>query len=96
MIKTHTEEQSQLTRLTVEELADFKKVHEEYQKVLFDLGINAIDIEETKKKLDELNKNKIDLISQIKEINDKRLTLTTKLANKYGDKQVDLETGDLR
>ena len=97
MLKRNVEEQTQSTdQLTVEELADFKSVHEGYQKALFDLGIVTITIEETRKKLDELNGNKIDLIDHISEINEKRLVLTAKLGDKYGDRQVDLETGVLK
>jgi hypothetical protein len=96
MLKRNVEEQTSLLSLTVEELADFKSVHEGYQKALFDLGIVTITIEETRKKLDELNGNKIDLIDHISEINEKRLALTAKLGDKYGDRQVDLETGELK
>jgi len=96
MLKRNIEEQTSLLSLTVEELAEFKSVHENYQKALFDLGIVTITIEETRKKLDELNGNKIDLIDHISEINEKRLALTAKLGDKYGDRQVDLETGELK
>ena len=97
MLKGNAEEQTQLNdQLTVEELAEFRNVHEGYQKALFDLGIVVINIEETKKKLDELNGNKIDLIDHINETNEKRLALTAKLGDKYGDRQVDLETGKLK
>ena len=47
-------------------------------------------------KIDELNGNRIDLISYIQEVNEKRLVLTAKLGEKYGDRQVDLETGELK
>jgi hypothetical protein len=96
MLKRNIEEQTSLLSLTVEELAEFKSIHENYQKALFDLGIVTITIEETRKKLDELNGNKIDLIDHISEINEKRLALTAKLGDKYGDRQVDLETGELK
>ena len=96
MLKRNIEEQTSSLSLTVEELAEFKSVHEGYQKALFDLGIVTLTIEETKKKLDELNGNKIDLIDYINETNEKRLALTAKLGDKYGDKQVDLETGELK
>ena len=96
MLKGIAEEQTQLLdQLTVEELAEFKSIHEEYQKTLFDIGIVTINIEETKKALDELNGNKIDLIDHVKGVNEKRLALTAKLGDKYGDRQVDLETGKL-
>jgi hypothetical protein len=97
MLKRNAEEQTQsLNQLTVEELAEFKSVHEGYQKALFDLGIVVLNLEEAKKNIDELNGNRIDIISHIQEINEKRLALTTKLGEKYGDRQVDLETGELK
>ena len=96
MLKRNIEEQIQSTdQLTVEELAEFKSVHENYQKALFDLGIAVLNIEEAKNKLDELNGNRIDLINYVQEVNEKRLALTAKLGDKYGDRQVDLETGKL-
>lgn len=97
MLKQNTEDQTQsLDQLTVEELAEFKSIHEGYQKSLFDLGIVILNIEEAKKKLDELNGDRIDLINYIQEVNEKRLALTAKLGDKYGDRQVDLETGKLK
>ena len=97
MLKGNAETQTQsLDQLTVEELAEFKSVHEGYQKALFDLGIVVLNLEEAKKNIDELNGNRIDIISHIQEINEKRLALTTKLGEKYGDRQVDLETGELK
>ena len=96
MLKRNTEEQTSLLSLTVEELAEFKSIHEVYQKAVFDLGILTLDIEETRKKLDELNGHKIDLTDHINETNEKRLVLTAKLGDKYGDRQVDLETGELK
>lgn len=97
MLKGNAETQTQsLDQLTVEELAEFKSVHEGYQKALFDLGIVVLNLEEAKKKIDELNGNRIDLINYIQEVNEKRLVLTAKLGEKYGDRQVDLETGELK
>jgi len=97
MLKGNAETQTQsLDQLTVEELAEFKSVHEGYQKALFDLGIIVLNLEEAKKKIDELNGDRIDIINHIQEVNEKRLVLTAKLGEKYGDRQVDLETGELK
>jgi hypothetical protein len=97
MLKGNAEEQTQsLDQLTVEELAEFKSTHENYQKALFDLGIVVLNLEEAKKKIDELNGDRIDIINYIQEVNEKRLALTAKLGEKYGDRQVDLETGKLK
>ena len=97
MIKPHPENQPQsLDQLTPDELNEFKSIHEDYQKSLFDLGIVVVNIEEVETNLDELNGTRLDLISHINEVNEKRLVLTARLGEKYGDRQVDLETGNLK
>jgi hypothetical protein len=90
-------EQTQPTEhLTPSELENFKSVQTEYQKAIFDLGILSLSIDEAQSKISDLLENKTKLTSYIDEVNTKRITLTTELGEKYGDKQVDLETGELK
>ena len=90
-------EQTQPTEhLTSSELENFKSVQTEYQKAIFDLGILSLSIDEAQSKISDLLENKTKLTSYIDEVNTKRITLTTELGEKYGDKQVDLETGELK
>ena len=88
--------ENQLNKLTPEELIEFRNLHTEYETSLFDLGLLTIDYDLTQEKLNDLNKNKQTLINNIKSINEKRIALNTELSGKYGDKQVDLETGELK
>jgi predicted transcriptional regulator len=83
-------------QLTPEELENFKSVQSEYQKAIFDLGVLSLSIDEAQSRISELVENKSKLTSYIDEVNTKRITLTTELGEKYGDKQVDLETGELK
>jgi hypothetical protein len=76
------------THLTSEELQEFKNIYQEYQTALFNVGLITIDLE-------NLTKEKNRLVEEVKEINNKRLEIVEKLSNKYGDKQVNLETGAL-
>lgn len=76
------------THLTPEELQEFKNIHQEYQNALFNVGLITIDLE-------NLTKEKNRLVEEILKINDNRLEIVKKLGDKYGDRQVNLETGAL-
>lgn len=76
------------TRLLPEELQEFRNVYQEYQTAVFNLGLLSLDLE-------NLNKEKTRLSEQIHQVNEKRLEIVKKLGDKYGDKQVNLETGAL-
>jgi hypothetical protein len=93
--KTKTNTETTQT-LTSEELAEFRKVHEELSQSITDLGWLEINCASIKEQLDTLTGTRIDLLDRIKELNGKKLGLGTKLGDKYGDKQVDLETGELK
>jgi hypothetical protein len=83
-------------KLTPEELENFKSTQSEYQKSIFDLGVLSLALDEAQAKISELLEAKTQLTSHIESVNAKRVTLTTELGEKYGDKQVDLETGELK
>ncbi len=93
MIKTS---ENRPDKLTPEELTEFRTIHTEYETYLFDLGLLTVEYEAVQERLTNLDKNKQTLISNIKSINEKRITLNNELSTKYGDKQVDLETGELK
>lgn len=76
------------THLTPEELQEFKNIHQEYQNALFNIGLITVDLE-------NLTKEKNRLVEEILKINDNRLEIVKKLGDKYGDRQVNLETGAL-
>ena len=76
------------THLTPEELQEFKTIYQDYQTAVFNLGLLSLDLE-------NLNKEKTRLSDQVYQINEKRLEIVKKLGDKYGDKQVNLETGAL-
>jgi len=90
------DKQASTPNLTPEELTEFKQTYEGYQKAIYDLGLLEVDINKTKQKLDELNNERADLLSHIGAIAAKQQEISNKLGDKYGDKQVDLETGELK
>jgi phosphoribosylaminoimidazole-succinocarboxamide synthase len=83
-------------KLTPEELKEFREAYDNYQKAIFDLGSINLEIETTKRRLDELNMEKNNQVNHIYALNEKQQELGNKLGDKYGLKQVDLETGELK
>jgi chromosome segregation ATPase len=83
------------TKLTTDELTEFKQNHTAYQQAIVDLGILEININETEHNLDSLNDEKHTLLSHIKALTTQKQEISAKLGDKYGNKQVDLETGNL-
>ena len=82
-------------KLTDEELQELKQTYESYQKCIFDLGLINYDIEIAKEQLANLDKEKSTLMQNLKNIITKQQEVSDNLSKKYGDKQVDLETGYL-
>jgi hypothetical protein len=85
-----------MEKLTDKELKEFKEINAAYQQAIFDLGIVSINLSEIEQKLNDLKGEKIDLINQVKVVTEKQQEMGVKLGEKYGDKQVDLETGELK
>ena len=83
-------------KLTPEELQEFKDAYNNYQKAIYDLGALDIEISKAKKKFDDLTGEKIDLLNHINVLDEQQVALGNKLGDKYGLKQVDLETGELK
>jgi hypothetical protein len=76
------------THLTPEELQKFRDIHQEYQTALFNVGLITLDLE-------NLTKEKNRLSEHAFKVNEQRLEIVKNLGDKYGDKQVNLETGEL-
>jgi hypothetical protein len=85
-----------MEKLTDKELKEFKEVNSAYQQAIFDLGVLELSISETKQRLDDLNAEKLNTLSTIQKLIEKQQEIGVNLGEKYGDKQVDLETGELK
>ena len=81
-------------KLTPEELTEFREIYETYQKAVFELGTLSIDIDNIVKQLDTLTSEKTNLLNHINVLIEKQTAIGNKLGDKYGYKQVDLETGE--
>lgn len=97
MIKQSKNSKNEETqKLTTEELQEFRGMYEAYQKAVYDLGALDLQIEKSKKRLDEMMGEKIDLVAHIDNLDQQQVAIANKLGDKYGLKQVDLETGELK
>jgi len=85
-----------VTKLTPEELQEFKDAYNAYQKAIYDLGALDLELSKIKKRVDDLTGEKIDLVNHIGVLDEQQTALANKLGDKYGLKQVDLETGELK
>lgn len=82
--------------LTPEELQEFRGIYEGYQKAVYDLGVLNLEVDKVQKRLNELGDEKLDLVSHINNLDDQQVSIANRLGDKYGLKQVDLETGELK
>jgi len=85
-----------MEKLTEEEFKEFKQTYLDYEQAVFNLGNLEITQHNINEQLKIVENNKQVLLNKIKELNTKRDEINTKLGEKYGDKQVDLETGELK
>jgi hypothetical protein len=75
-----------MEKLTNEEFAEFKQNYFDYQQAIFALG----NLEA------EYVASKNSILLKLNDINNKKVQINDTLGEKYGEKQVDLETGELK
>ena len=85
-----------MEKLTNEEFEEFKQNYTEHQQAIFNLGFLEADLSVLRNQLNTVNANKEALLNKIAELNVAKQEISNKLGEKYGDKQVDLETGELK
>lgn len=81
--------------LTTPELNEINDIELEYGNAIFDLGYISLNIENLKKKLSGMEIEKDNILSKINEIDKRQHILLDKLTSKYGDKILNIKTGEL-
>jgi hypothetical protein len=81
-------EQELQTQITSEELTNLKRIQEEYQTLIFMLGTVSSE-------LILLNVEKDKITDTLKQFNTSKNEFFKQLGDKYGNQQIDLETGNL-
>lgn len=83
------------TKLTTEELQQIKDMQSQYNKFVFELGSIEAQLQNilTAKQAAETEKNNI--LEDIKKLGDREKELISILQEKYGNGNIDIETGEI-
>lgn len=85
-----------MEKLTEEEFTEFKQNYLDYEQAVFSLGNLELTQNNLNEQLKIVGNNKNVVLGKLKELIVKRDEINNKLGEKYGNKQVDLETGELK
>ena len=86
---------SEVKKLTTEELQQIKEMQAQYNKFVFDLGSIEAQLQNilSAKFTAEMEKNNV--LNDIKKLGDREKELVTTLQEKYGNGNIDIETGEI-
>jgi tRNA isopentenyl-2-thiomethyl-A-37 hydroxylase MiaE len=82
-------------KLTEEELTKFKNILQEQQKRVFRLGSIELSLNELQQELENLNNEKKMVLDQLKTSSHKHQTFSKEMGDKYGEGEVDINTGEI-
>lgn len=82
-------------KLSSEDLLSITESKQEYDSLLFTIGQLTVDIDELQSKLEALIQDKNDHIQTYKTVLLRHNTLAKRLVDKYGEGQINLETGEI-
>lgn len=80
-------------KLESEDLEQLKSLQEEFTRVTIDMGKNEIDIINIEQQMENLRQKGFELKQKYRDLIEKQNTMNDKLADKYGDGSVDIESG---
>jgi oligoribonuclease NrnB/cAMP/cGMP phosphodiesterase (DHH superfamily) len=84
-----------MAQLTPEELQQIKDLQSKYNQTIFEIGASEAQIIAFQQGIENLQKAKIGLVSDLKTIEQKESELVKSLQEKYGQGNIDLETGNI-
>jgi hypothetical protein len=87
---------NKMEKLTNEEFEEFKQNYTEHQQTILNLGFLEAESSILRNQLNAISVNKEALLNKLAELSTAKQEIGNKLGEKYGEKQVDLETGELK
>lgn len=84
---------SETKQLTPEELQQIQEMQKQYNQFVFDLGSVEAQIQGLLQQKDLLEKEKQNVLSDIKKLGDRERELVVNLQEKYGTGNIDPQTG---
>lgn len=84
-----------MAKLTQEEVDQIKSLQKLYNQTVFDLGKIEAQIASLDRRLDLFRQEKEKSLNDLKTIEDKETQLSQDLQSKYGQGNIDIETGEI-
>ena len=86
---------SETKKLTTEELQQIKDMQSQYNKFLFELGSLEAQLQNALAAKVAIEAEKNNVLEDIKKLGDREKELVTLLQEKYGNGNIDIETGEI-
>lgn len=84
-----------MTKLSQEELQQIKDLQVRYNKTIFELGAAQAQLMALEEQIEKITAEKKNLIADIKSIEEKENNLVKELQEKYGQGNINIETGEI-
>jgi len=84
-----------MAQLTPEELQSIKDLQSKYNQTIFEIGAAEAQLIAFRQGIDKLEKAKEGLVSDLTTIEQKETELTKSLQEKYGEGNINAETGEV-
>jgi flagellar biosynthesis chaperone FliJ len=84
-----------MAQLTTEELQQIKDLQSKYNQTIFEIGASEAQLIAFQQGIDKLQKAKEGLLSDLTTIEQKESELVKSLQEKYGQGEIDIETGEI-
>jgi hypothetical protein len=84
-----------MAQLTPEELQQIKELQSKYNQTIFEVGASEAQIIAFQQGIENLQKAKSGLVSDLKTIEQKESELVKSLQEKYGEGNIDINTGEI-
>jgi hypothetical protein len=82
-------------KITQLELDGIRSIENEYGNAILDLGYISFNIENLKKKIENMEGEKENILRKLNEIENRQNILLDNLKTKYGNRSLNIETGEL-
>ena len=86
---------SEIKKLTTEELQQIKDLQSQYNKFIFELGSLEAQLQNVIATKSSIEDEKNNTLEDIKKLGEREKELVTTLQEKYGNGNIDIETGEI-
>jgi len=84
-----------MAKLTTEELQSIKDLQSKYNQAIFEIGASEAQLIVFQENIEKLAEAKKGLVSDLKTIEQKESELVKSLQEKYGEGNIDINTGEI-